>query len=188
MRGGPCRTLREVTYNLPSNKILDQKKAYVEELHDKISNSTGGVVTDYIGITVEDDTQLRKELRDAGVDYFVVKNTMLRLALDGTPYEELESVLSGSTALALAGEEDPLAAARILCKYAKKSKGEYGIKIGYLEDKIIDPDELQQLSELPDRDGLLSMLLSALTGNLRGLAVGLQAVADKKQEQEGEPA
>lgn len=170
---------------MPSDKILEQKKAYVAELHDKMMNATSGVLVDYIGITVDDDTKLRRELREAGVEYSVVKNTMLHLAIQDTPYTELDSVLSGSSALALCGEEDPLAAARVLCKYAEKSKGKFSVKLGYMDGKVVSADEVIALSKLPGREGLLSMLLSALTGNLRGLAVGLNALAEKKAEEEG---
>ncbi len=166
---------------MPSDKILEQKKAYVGELRDKIMKAQSGVLVDYIGITVEQDTALRRELREAGVDYSVVKNTMMHLAVEGTDYAEIDNVLKGSTALALSDGEDALAPARILCKYAEKSKGKFSVKVGYLDGKVMTADEITALAKLPGRDGLLSMLLSALTGNLRNLAVGLKAVADKKE-------
>lgn len=169
---------------MPSEKILEQKKEYVKKLRSDIEGASAGVLVDYIGITVEQDTALRRELREAGVDYRVVKNTMLHLALENTAFTEMDSVLTGSTALALAGE-DALAPARILCKYAEKSKGKFSVKTGYLDGKVVPSDEIQALSKLPGREGLLSMLLSALTGNLRNLAVGLNAVAEKKAQEEG---
>lgn len=170
---------------MPSDKILDQKKAYVAELREKLLNAPAGVLVDYIGITVDDDTKLRRELREAGVEYSVVKNTMLHLAIEGTDYAEMDSALTGSTALALATEEDSLAPARILCKYAESNKNAFNVKTGYMDGKVIPADEIIALSKLPGRDGLLSMFLSAITGNLRGLAVGLNAVAEKKAEEEG---
>ena len=97
---------------MPSEKILTAKQAYVAELKEKIANSVAGVVVDYKGINVADDTKLRKELREAGVEYFVVKNTMLRLAISGTELEGMNVVLDGTTALAIA-KEDRIAAARI---------------------------------------------------------------------------
>ncbi|NLW78274.1 MAG: 50S ribosomal protein L10 [Ruminococcaceae bacterium] len=169
---------------MPSDKILEQKKTLVANLREQMTGAEAGVLVDYIGITVEQDTALRRELREAGVDYKVVKNTMLHLAVDGTDLSELDSVLAGPTALALSGE-DPLAPARILCKYAEKSRGKFSVKIGYLDGKVMTADEVTALSKLPNREGLLSMLLSALTGNLRGLAVGLNALAEKKAEEEG---
>lgn len=170
---------------MPSDKILEQKKAYVAELREEMTKASAGVLVDYVGITVAEDTALRKELRAAQVDYKVVKNTMMHLAVQDTPYAELDDVLTGSTALALCNDEDPLAAARILCKYAEKSKGKFSVKKGYLDGKVVSGDEVMALSKLPGREGLLSMLLSALTGNLRGLAVGLNALAEKKAEEEG---
>ncbi len=172
---------------MPSAKILEQKKSFVSDLREKLTNAPAGVLVDYIGITVEQDTALRRELREAGVEYSVVKNTMMHLAVQDTPYAELDSALTGSTALALANEEDSLAAARILCKYAEKSKGKFTVKIGYIDGKVIPAGEVQELSALPGREGLLAMLLSALTGNLRGLAVGLNALAEKRAEEEGAP-
>ena len=170
---------------MPSEAILAQKKDFVAQLREKMLAASSGVLVDYIGITVEDDTKLRRELREAGVTYNVVKNTMLHLALQDTPYTEMDSVLTGSSALALCNAEDPLAAARVLCKYAEKSKGKFSVKLGYMDGKVISADEVTALSKLPGREGLLAMLLSALTGNLRGLAVGLNALAEKKAQEEG---
>ena len=168
---------------MPSEKILQQKKEYVVELKEKIVNTQAGVLVDYKGITVEQDTALRRELREAGVEYSVVKNTMMHLAVQDTDYAEMDSVLTGTTALALCSEDDALAPARILCKYAEKSKGKFSIKLGYLDGKVISAAEIEELSRLPGRDGLLSMLLSAITGNLRGLAVAVNAIAEKKTEE-----
>ncbi len=164
---------------MPSEKILKQKQACVQDLKEKILAAPAGVLVDYIGINVEADTALRRELREAGVEYQVVKNTMVHLAVQDTDYADLDSALKGSTALALANEEDSLAPARILCKYAEKSKGKFEVKIGYIDGKVVPAGEVEALSKLPGREGLLSMLLSALTGNLRGLACGLNALAEK---------
>ncbi|MFV0352760.1 MAG: 50S ribosomal protein L10 [Oscillospiraceae bacterium] len=165
---------------MPSEKILERKKAYVAELKQKIADAPAGVLVDYKGISVADDTALRRELREAGVEYTVVKNTMLHLALEGGELSGLEEVLTGTTALALSGE-DALAPARILCKYAEKSKGAFSVKSGYMEGKVVPASEIEALSKLPGRDGLLSMLLSAITGNVRGLAVALNAIAEQKE-------
>lgn len=165
---------------MPSDKILKEKQVFVAELREKMTSACAGVLVDYVGITVDQDTALRRELRQAGVEYSVVKNTMLHLAVQDTDFAGLDSALTGSTALALCGEEDPLAAARVLCKFAEKSKGKFTVKMGYLDGKVVDAGEIEALSKLPGREGLLAMLLSALTGNLRGLAVGLNALAEKK--------
>ena len=138
---------------MPSAKILEQKKQMVADLTDKIKAAAAGVVVDYKGINVADDTKLRKELREAGVHYAVVKNSMLRFAVKEAGYEGLDSVLEGTTAIALS-DSDPVAAAKVLTK-------------------------VDELGSLPSREALLSMLCSALQGNLRGLAVALNAIAEK---------
>lgn len=166
---------------LPSKAILTEKQAYVAALNEKISGSVAGVVVDYKGITVANDTKLRKELREAGVEYAVVKNTMLRLALKGTAYEGMEDCLSGTTAFAFSND-DAIAPARILNKFAEASKGAYSIKAGYMDGKVMSADEVKQIANLPSREGLLSMLCSALQGTIRGLAVALNAVAEQKGE------
>ena len=103
---------------MPSEKILSEKQAYVADLREKLQGSVAGVVVDYMGITVADDTKLRKELREAGVDYAVVKNTMMRLAVKDSTLEGMSDALKGATAVAIS-KEDPIAAARILHKFAR---------------------------------------------------------------------
>ena len=170
---------------MASEKILAGKKSYVEGVKELLDASMGGVVFDYKGITVEEDTKLRKELREAGVHYEVIKNTMLKIAIRGTAIEGLSDALKGSTAVAIANNEDPLAAARILNKFSEASKGKYEIKGGYLDGEVLDVAGVQKIANLPNRDGLLSMLLSALQGNLSGLARVINAV---KEQKEGEAA
>ncbi len=116
---------------MPSAKILEAKKALVKDLNEKIVSSLAGVVVAYNGISVADDTKLRKELREAGVHYMVVKNTMLRLAVKGTQYEALTDCFKGDTAIALSAE-DPAAAARILCKFADADKSKRFRRQGWL--------------------------------------------------------
>ena len=170
---------------MASEKILAGKKSYVEGVKEILDASMGGVVFNYKGITVEEDTKLRKELREAGVHYEVIKNTMLKIAIKGTEIEALSECLSGSTAVAVAGSEDPLAAARILNKFCEASKGKYEIKGGYLDGEVLDVAGVKKIANLPNREGLLSMLLSALQGNLSGLARVINAV---KEQKEGEAA
>ena len=158
---------------MPSEKILKEKEAFVASLREKMEGSVAGVIVDYKGINVADDTKLRKELREAGVEYFVVKNTMLRLAVKETGLAGLADVLKGSTALAVS-KEDPTAAARILNKFSLKS--------GYMEGKVLDEAELTAIAKLPDYKGMLSMFAGALTSTLSGLAVAMQAYVDKQEE------
>ncbi len=164
-----------------SQKILSEKQAYVEALKAKLDSSVAGVVVDYKGISVANDTKLRRALREANVEYAVVKNTMLRLALEGKGYTELEKTLEGTTAIAIS-HEDPLVAAKILCKYADESKGAFTVKAGYMDGAEMSAAEVEAIAKLPGKQELLSMLCSALQGNIRGLAVALNAIAEKSEE------
>ena len=167
---------------MPSKKILAAKQAYVKELNEKLSGAMAGVVVSYNGISVADDTKLRKELREAGVEYTVVKNTMLRLAVKGTQYEALTECFKGDTAIAIS-PEDPAAAARILCKFADADKSKrFTVKGGFCDGQVMDAAGVRSLSTMPNREGLLSMLAGSLSGIIGGLAVALQAVADKQEE------
>ena len=155
---------------MPSAKILEAKKALVADLNEKISSSLAGVVVAYNGISVADDTKLRKELREAGVHYMVVKNTMLRLAVKGTQYEGLTDYFKGDTAIALSAE-DPAAAARILCKFADADKSKrFVVKGGFCDGVVMDAAGVKSLSTMPNREGLLSMLAGSLNGIIGGLA------------------
>lgn len=182
--GSPGRltSIVEVNSTMPSEKILEQKKQIVSDLAGKLSSSVAGVIVDYKGITVADDTKLRKELREAGVEYTVVKNTLLRFAAKEAGLEELTSVLEGTTALAVSAE-DPIAAAKILSKYAEGSKGKFSIKAGFMEGKVLDLEGVDRLAKLPSKEQLLVQLLSVLNGNLRGLAIALNAIVEKQEEQ-----
>ncbi len=168
---------------MPSEKALKSKQQFVEELSTQLSQACAGVLVDYKGITVADDTKLRRELREAGVEYSVVKNTLLRFAAKNAKLDGLDSVLEGTTALAIS-KEDPVAAAKILCKYAAASKGKFTVKAGFVDGEILDAEKTAELGNLPSREQLLGQLLSVLNGNLRGLAVALNAIAEKQ----GEPA
>lgn len=164
---------------MASEKVLQEKQAYVAELTEKLSNAVTGVLVDYSGITVADDTVLRRQLREAGVEYAVVKNTMLKRAAAGANLEGLDDVLNGTTALATSS--DYVAAAKILCKYAEDNKN-FKVKAGFMDGAVIDAAKVEELSKLPSKEGLLSMLLSVLNGPIRGLAVALNAVAEKGEE------
>ena len=168
---------------MPSAKILSEKQAYVADLKAKFENAVSGCVVAYGGINVENDTKLRKELREAGVEYMVVKNTMLRLAVKGTSIEGLTENFTGDTAVAFATEEDPMAAARILCKYADAGKDKFNVKVGYIDGQLMDKAEVEAIAKLPGLEGMLSMFAGALTSTLSGLAVAMQAYVDKSSEE-----
>ena len=170
---------------MPSAKILSEKQAYVADLKAKFESAVSGCVVAYGGINVENDTKLRKELREAGVDYMVVKNTMLRLAVKGTSLESLAESFKGDTAIAIS-KEDPIAAARILNKFAEADKSKsFTIKGGYMDGNVMSAAEVCEIAKLPDLKGMLSMFAGALTSTLSGMAVAMQAYVDK---QEGEAA
>ena len=175
---------------MPNAKVLSEKQAIVAELTEKLQNSAGGVLVDYRGITVAEDTALRAEMRKNGVDYAVVKNTLTRFAVKNAGLDELESVLEGTTSLAVS--TDPVAAAKVVAEFSKKMNGQkFLIKAGFVDGKVIDVEGVKALAELPSKEVLLSMLLSVMQGPVRGLAVSLdatisglaralQAVADQK--------
>ena len=169
---------------MPSNAVLEAKKAKVEKLTEIIKNSVSGVLVDYKGITVEEDTKLRKELREAGVNYFVEKNTMLLRAFKECGIEGFEEALNGTTALAVSND-DQTAPARILGKFAEKAGDEkFNLKAGYVEGEIYDKNGVIALSKIPSKDTLLAQLVGSLQGPLQKLAATLNAVADKKKEEE----
>ena len=176
---------------VPSDKVLEQKKQAVAEVADKLKSAVSGVLVDYQGITVEQDTKLRAELRAAGVDYFVFKNTLMRLAVKDANYEELLPVLLKMTAIAVS-DTDPVAPAKILSDYAGKIPT-FNIKAGFVEGNVIDPAGVNQLATLPSREELvakmlgslqapISGLVNVLNGNLSGLARVLAAIRDQKSE------
>ncbi len=162
---------------MPSEKVLEQKKQQVAELTEILKNSVAGVVVDYKGINVADDTALRKELREAGVKYKVVKNTLLGLAAKGAGLDELTKVLEGTTAVAIS-PEDHTAAARILKKFADKSKT-FSIKSGYLEGDVVDLATIESLAKLPTRDVLLATVCNAFNAPIAAFARAVQAIVDK---------
>ena len=171
---------------MPNAKVLEQKQQIVKELSEKISASVAGVVVDYKGTTVADDTALRKELREAGVEYFVVKNTLLSRAVEGTELESIKEVLEGTTALALS-KEDHTAAARILHKFSESHEN-FAIKAGFLDGKTVDIDTITALAKLPSRDVLLATVLSAFQAPIAAFARAIQAIVDKDGNGEAEAA
>ncbi|MGN1081732.1 MAG: 50S ribosomal protein L10 [Acutalibacteraceae bacterium] len=165
---------------MPSQSVLERKQAQVAELVEKMKGATTGVIVDYKGISVADDTKLRKDLREAGVDYRVVKNTLLGRAADECGLGDLKNVLEGTSAIAFS--DDYTAAAKILNDYAEGQKDIFTIKAGFCDGEVIDVDAVKKLAKMPSKEGLLSMLCSALQGNISGLARALQAVVDQKNE------
>lgn len=165
---------------MPNAKVLEEKKAIVASVAEKLQNSVAGVVVDYSGTSVADDTVLRKELREAGVDYFVVKNTLLSRAVEGTDLAGMQEVLEGNTALAVSNE-DYVAAARILCKFAETHES-FKVKTGYLDGKVVDIETIESLAKLPSREVLLATVVNAFQAPIASFARAVQAVVDKNGE------
>ena len=121
---------------MPNAKVLSEKQSIVAQLTEKIQNATAGVLVDYKGITVEEDTALRRECRENDVGYTVVKNTLLRFAFNNAGLSELDGLLNGTTSLALCS--DPVAPARVMANYAKKLNDKFEIKGGFMDGKPVD--------------------------------------------------
>ena len=156
---------------MPNAKVLSEKQAIVAELTEKIQKATAGVIVDYKGITVEEDTALRKECREGGVDYAVVKNTLLRFAFNNTGLNDLDDLLNGTTSLALA--DDPVAPARVMADYAKKLDGKFEIKGGF------NLATIQSLASIPALPVLQAQVLGTMLAPITGLAVVLKQIAEK---------
>lgn len=174
---------------MPSQKVLEQKKALVSDLAEKLKSSCAGVFVSYKGINVADDTKLRKELREAGVEYTVVKNTLLLRACEEAGLSGLEPVLKGTTAVAIS-KDDYVAAARILCKFSE-SKDFFKTKAGFIDGETVDESKVKELSKLPSKEILVAQVLgtmnapitglaTVLNGTIRSLAIALNAIAEKQ--------
>lgn len=164
---------------MASVQILEQKKAIVAALAEKIKASASGILVDYKGINVEDDTKLRAELRKAGVEYTVIKNTLIAKACDEVGYEVLRDSLKGMTALAIS-MDDPVVAAKILANYAKDHDN-FVLKAGYVDGRTLDADGVKALAETPSKEVLLGRILGSLQSSLYGFVYGLQAIIDKAE-------
>ena len=171
---------------MPSASVLEQKKQVVAQLSERLEKSIAGVVVEYKGITVADDTAMRKELREAGVEYTVVKNTLLGLAIKGTSLESMSDVLEGTTAIATS-KDDYVAAARVLNKYAEKIES-FNLKTGYIDGEVISDDKLKELATLPSREVLLSMVANVFSAPIASFARAVQAIADKNSDGAEAPA
>ncbi len=174
---------------MPSEKILEEKKQHVANLAEAFKAANVGVLVNYSGINVEDDTKLRKQLREAGCQYKVVKNTLLRLAFEQAGIEGLDEQLHGDTAIAYSDTgytEGP----KILSDYAKGSET-FKIKAGFIDGGAVDAHSINELAKLPPKEVLVAQVLggfnapiqgfaNVLNGTLRGLVVALNAIAEKQ--------
>ena len=169
---------------MPNAKVLESKKAVVESLTGKIKEASSVVFVDYKGITVAQDTELRKQFREAGVDYSVVKNTLTNFAAQKAGYDFSE-VLNGTTAMA-STTGDPIAPARIVCEFAKKNKNVLSIKGGIVEGSVLSVDQLNGFGELPSKNALVAQVLGTFLAPISSLACVLDQI--RQQKEGGAPA
>lgn len=163
---------------MPNAKVLSEKKAVVAALEEKLKGAASGVLVDYKGITVAEDTELREELRKNGVDYGVVKNTLVRFALDDAGLNELDEVLHGTTALAVS-TEDPIAPMRVINKFSKKFNGEkFIIKAGFMDGKVLPINDIMALADLPSKEVLLAQMMGTMLAPITKLAIVIKAIAE----------
>ena len=163
------------------SKAMESKQVRVEEITEKFKGAATAVVVDYRVLNVSQLTELRKQLREAGVEFKVYKNTMTRRATEVAGLEGLNEFLTGPNAIAFSSE-DVVAPAKIINDFAKKNE-QLEIKAGVIEGTIASADDIKALAELPSREGLLSMLLSVLQAPMRNFALVTKAVAEQKEEQ-----
>ncbi|MFJ7921089.1 50S ribosomal protein L10 [Lysinibacillus fusiformis] len=163
------------------SKAIENKQVQVQEITEKFQNASSVVVVDYRGLNVTQVTELRKQLREAGVEFKVYKNTLTRRAAEAAGLEGINDVLVGPNAIAFSNE-DVVAPAKIINEFAKKNEA-LEIKAGIIEGTISSVEDVKALAELPSREGLLSMLLSVLQAPVRNFALATKAVAEQKEEQ-----
>ena len=162
---------------MPNAKVLSEKQAIVANLTEKLQSAAAGVIVDYKGINVAEDTALRSECRSNGVDYSVVKNTLLRFAFNNVGLNELDSLLNGTTSLALS--DDPVAPARVISDFAKKLDGKFEIKGGFMEGKVVPMETIQRLASIPALPALQAQVLGTMLAPISGLACVLKQIAEK---------
>ena len=165
---------------MPSNAILEQKQQVVADLAELIKASASGVVVNYQGITVEKDTALRKALREAGVKYVVMKNTLTGRACDMCGYSDMKQYLNGMTAIAISAN-DPVAPAKIIKEYADKISS-FKILAGYIDGAVIDVAGVENLASIPSKEVLIAKFLGSIKSPVYNFAYALQAVLDKNGE------
>lgn len=169
----------EVKTRMPNAKVLSEKQAIVASLTEKLQGAAAGVLVDYKGITVSEDTALRAELRKNNVEYAVVKNTLLRFAVNNCGMNELDDLLNGTTSLAICND-DPVAPARIVNDFAKKLGDRFSIKGGFMDGKVMPLNEVMALAEIPPIPVLRAQVLGTMLAPISGLACVLKQIAEKQ--------
>ena len=164
---------------MPNAKVLSEKQAIVAALTEQLKNASSGVLVDYKGITVAEDTALRTELRQNEVQYGVVKNTLVRFALNNVGLEGLDDVRNGTTSLATSAG-DPIAPMRVVNKYVKQLNDKFVIKGGFMDGKVISLEEIQALAELPSKEVLQAQALGTMLAPITSLAIVIKAICEQK--------
>ena len=165
---------------MASEKILQQKQQAVAELAEKFKTAASGVFVDYCGLSVAEDTELRNKLREAGVEYSVVKNTLTKRAANEAGFADFDEILNGPTALALSFD-DVVAPAKVLADFAKDHEV-MSVKAGFMDGKAMSLDEIDALAKIPSKDTLYAMLAGGLNATIAGLARAINAIAEKQEE------
>ena len=172
---------------MPNAKVLSEKQAIVAGLTEKLNTAAAGVIVDYSGINVAEDTELRRKLRENSVDYSVVKNTLLRFAIDNAGLSELDALLNGTTSLAVS-KDDVVAPAKIIKEFADKLDGRFEIKGGFMDGRVISLDEVNALASIPALPVLQAQLLGTMLAPISQLACVIKAIAEKLGGPVEEPA
>lgn len=163
---------------MPNARVLSEKQAIVEELTRRLSSASAGVFVDYRGITVAEDTQLRRELAQNAVQYSVVKNTLTKFAVDKVGLEGLDPALNGTTSMATS-EGDPIAPIRIISEYSKKMGDRFNIKAAFMYGKVLGAQEIEEIAALPSKDALYAKVLGTMLAPITSLAVVLGQIVEK---------
>lgn len=175
---------------MSNEKTIAAKKRLVEELSTKLNGAVAGVIIDYKGITVEEDTKLRTEMRKANVEYFVAKNTILKFAIKNTSLASLSDAFKGTTSVAISNT-DQISAAKIIAKYSDELGDRFNIKAGFADGKVLSVEEVNTFAKLPSKEELIASALrelnapisgfvNVLAANIRRLAIVLNAIAKKQ--------
>ncbi len=167
---------------MPSAKVLERNEAIVAKLVERMQEAQAGVIADYRGLTVAQDTELRAKLREAGVEYTVVKNTLTSLAAEKVGLEELEPVLHGPTALATSST-DVVAPAKVLVDFAKTNE-QLEIKGGFVDGKVISVDEVKVYASIPNKETLIAKMMGSLQSPIASLVRTLDAIAKDMESAE----
>lgn len=164
------------------NEVLENKKAVVAEIQDKVKNSASSIIVEYHGLDVVQITTLRRQLREEGIEFKVYKNKLFQRAVEGTEFEGLKDELVGPNAVAFG--TDAVAPSRVLAQFAKKNK-KLVLKAGVVDGNIVNAEEIKELSALPNHDGMISMLLGMFQSPIRSFAYAVSQVAEQRAEAEG---